>query len=347
MMNPEQTILENMSTAVVLVDTSFSVEYINASAEILLAISLRQARKIPLLTLLHNDNTILHSLKRVLETEQPQIEREVSLYVIGRGEVLVDASMKLLESDDGSTHVLIELSQIDFQHRISRDENLQLQQQVVRGMAHEIKNPLGGLRGAAQLLERELESAELKEYTSIIINEADRLQNLMTRMMGTHQQCENSYFNIHEVLHRVQQLVAAEMDKRLVFVTDYDPSIPELYADNDQVFQVFLNIVRNAVQAMNGVGKITLITRIKRLLTVGDQQYPLGVRIDVQDDGPGIPSEISETIFYPLVTGRSEGTGLGLYLTQNLIQRNNGLIEYNSRKGKTVFSIFFPLDREH
>jgi len=343
-MTSEQIIIENMSTAVLLIDSTLTVEYINGSAEILFAISLRQARKLPLRTLFPGEEDFLHSFEKVLETEQPHIEREVSLYVVGRGEVLVDASIRLINTGKDSVQILVELSQVDFQHRISRDESLQVQHQVVRGLAHEIKNPLGGLRGAAQLLERELDSDELKEYTSIIISEADRLQNLMTRMMGTHHQCKNTNFNIHEVLHRVQQLVAAELDVRLVFIADYDPSIPELYADFDQLFQVFLNIVKNATQAMNGVGNIILRTRVQRNLAIGQQQHRLGVRIDIQDDGPGIPEELTESIFYPLVTGRAEGTGLGLYLSQNLIQRNHGMIEYNSRRGQTVFSVFFPLN---
>ena len=216
------------------------------------------------------------------------MKREMKLYIPSTGEVVVDCVIKPLEIDDNEQSVLLEFFQLDSKNRISRDESLHAQQQVVRGLAHEIKNPLGGLRGAAQLLERQLDSNELKEYTSIIISEADRLQNLMASMLGPHQQTEKTQVNIHEVLQRVRQLVKAEVDERLVFQADYDPSIPELEVDLDQLVQVFLNLVRNAVQAMNGVGKIILKTRIKRHETIDDKRYRLAAGIDIIDDGKEI-----------------------------------------------------------
>jgi two-component system nitrogen regulation sensor histidine kinase GlnL len=227
---------------------------------------------------------------------------------------------------------------------VKHDERLETQQRVVRGLAHEIKNPLGGLRGAAQLLERQLDSEDLKEYTRIIISEADRLQNLMNRMLGPHQQPEKKYTNIHQVLQHVRQLVDIEVDDRLRFHVDYDPSIPELYADFDQMIQIFLNIVRNAVQAMNGVGVIILRTRIMRNITIESQFHRLAALVEVEDNGPGIPESIQDSLFYPLVTGRADGTGLGLYLVQNLVQRNAGTITCTSQKGQTIFSVIFPLE---
>ena len=220
----------------------------------------------------------MNSLRRVISNGQALIEREIQLFLPAAGEIVVDCSIKML--DVAEPHLLVELAQLDYQQRVNRDENLHTQQQVVRGLAHEIKNPLGGLRGAAQLLERQLDSDDLKEYTQIIINEADRLQNLMTRMLGPYQQSEKQFLNIHEVLQRVRQLVDIEVDERLQFIADYDPSIPDLHADFDQLIQIILNIVRNAVQAMHGIGIIRLKTRIQRNLTIEKRFYKLGVLIE-------------------------------------------------------------------
>ena len=322
-----QNITENLTTAVVVLDEYLQVHFINAAAEVLFDISQRQAAHIPFKTILPSEEALLTSLKKVKQTGQGLIERGMKLYIPS--------------NEEG---ILLEFFQLDNQHRISRDESLHAQQQVVLGLAHEIKNPLGGLRGAAQLLERQLESDDLKEYTNIIISEADRLQNLMASMLGPHQQSKTSQVNIHEVLERVRQLVRAEVDGRLVFHIDYDPSIPDIYADSDQLVQVFLNIVRNAVQAMSAVGTITLKTRIKRHITIDNQRYRLGAAIEVIDDGPGIQPSLQESMFYPLVTGRAEGTGLGLYISQSLIHRNHGSIDCTSEPGRTVFSIVFPLE---
>lgn len=335
-------VLENLTTAVLVLNASLRVCYINTATEILFEISQRQAEDIPLQSLLPGEKRLITSLQRVLSTGQGVIEREVHLYLPANGEVLVDCAMKAL--DLNQPYVILELSQLDYQSRINRDENLQTQQQVVRGLAHEIKNPLGGLRGAAQLLERQLSSEDLKEYTRIIISEADRLQNLMNRMLGPHQQPEKKETNIHEVLQHVRQLVDIEVDDRLKFKIDYDPSIPELFADFDQLIQIFLNIVRNAVQAMHGVGMITLRTRIQRNITIEKHYHRLGVLVEIEDNGPGIPKELQDSLFYPLVTGRADGTGLGLYLVQNLVQRHGGSVSCSSHPGQTIFSVTFPLE---
>ena len=338
-----QDIIENLTTAVVVMDNALRVNTLNSAAEVLFEVSQRQAASIPIQSLLVGDNDLLSSLKRVQQTGQALVEREVTLYIPSSGEIIVDCAIKLVEIDKSEPYILLELAQLDFQQRISRDESLHTQQQVLRGLAHEIKNPLGGLRGAAQLLERQLDSDELKEYTAIIISEADRLQNLMTKMLGSHHQSEHTLVNIHEVLQRVRQLVSVEVDNRLVIKGDYDPSIPDLYADFDQLVQIFLNIIRNAVQALNGVGEIILRTRVQRNISIDQKRYRLGVAIDIEDNGPGIPKPLQESMFFPLVTGRAEGTGLGLYLVQNLTQRNNGMISCSSQPGCTVFSVIFPL----
>lgn len=341
---PCQSIVDNLTTAVVILDDNLRVKFINAAAEILFDMSQRQAELIPFRVILPSEHYLFDTLARVQKSGHELIEREVKLYVPQKGEILVDCAVKLLNIDN-LPHVLLEFSQLDYKDRISRDESLHAQQQVVRGLAHEIKNPLGGLRGAAQLLERQLDSVELKEYTNIIISEADRLQTLMSNMLGPHQQSKPSLINIHEILQRVRQLVAVEIDEKLIFKGDYDPSIPEFYADSDQLVQVFLNIIRNAVQAMNGVGMIILRTRINRHVTIENEHCRLALAVEIEDNGPGIPLSMQESMFYPLVTGRAEGTGLGLYLSQNLIHRNHGAISCISRPGQTVFTVVFPLER--
>lgn len=338
-----QDIIENLSTALVVMDASLRVISLNAAAEILFGMSQRQASNIPFKTLLPGESELFVRIQRVKQTAQALKEHEVKLYVPGLGEIVVDYAINLIDTDS-HTSILLELTQLDFQQSISRTESLQTQQQVLRGLAHEIKNPLGGIRGAAQLLERQLDSDELKEYTKIIISEADRLQNLMSKMLGPYQQSEKKYINIHEVLQHVRQLVDIEVDERLRFQADYDPSIPEVYADFDHLIQIFLNIIRNAVQALNGVGRIILRTRVQRNITIEKQYYRLGMLIEIEDNGSGVPIELQDSLFYPMVTGRAEGTGLGLYLVQNLVQRNSGTVSCSSQAGQTIFSIIFPLE---
>lgn len=338
-----QDIIENVSTAIVVMDTSLRVNSLNTAAEMLFKMSQRQACNIPFHSLLPGESELFVILERVKQTTEALIEREVKLYIPSVGEIVVDCAINLIEAD-AKTYILLELTQLDFQQSISRSESLHTQQQVLRGLAHEIKNPLGGLRGAAQLLERQLESDDLKEYTKIIISEADRLQNLMTKMLGPYQQSEKQYLNIHEVLQHVRQLVDIEVDDRLRFVADYDPSIPEIYADFDHLIQIFLNIIRNAVQALKGVGRIILRTRIQRNIIIEKKYYRLGMLVEIEDNGSGVPEELQESLFYPMVTGRAEGTGLGLYLVQNLVQRNTGTVSCSSHAGQTIFSIIFPLE---
>jgi two-component system nitrogen regulation sensor histidine kinase GlnL len=340
-----QDIIENLTVSIVIVDEQYRVIYLNSAAEVLFDISQRQAEFIRFQTFLPGEEQLFLGLNRVKESGYALIEREVKIYVPAHGELVVDCSIKPADSEEGKALILLEFFQLDVQHRISLDESLQVQQQVVRGLAHEIKNPLGGLRGAAQLLERQLESEELKEYTQIIISEADRLQNLLSNMLGPYQQSKKDWINIHAVLQRVRHLVRSEVDQRLVFIGDYDPSLPEIWADMDQLVQIFLNIIRNAVQAMNGCGNVILRTRIQRNITIENQFYRLVLEVQIEDNGPCVPKSMQETIFYPLVTGRAEGTGLGLYISQNLIHRNNGVISCSSRAGSTIFSIIFPLER--
>ena len=244
--------------------------------------------------------------------------------------------------------LLLEIQQVDRQLRITREEQILARNQatraLIRGLAHEIKNPLGGLRGAAQLLERELHEASLTEYTQIIIEEADRLQNLVNNMLGPNRLPEMKSVNIHQVLERVCSLVKVETGPALTVNKDYDPSIPPINGDMDQLIQSFLNIVRNAVRAAGREGVIDLTTRVLRQFTIGNIRHRLVISVDIEDNGPGIPKELQERIFFPMVSG-SDGMGLGLSISQTLINRHQGLIEFTSKPGRTVFRVLLPLEQ--
>jgi two-component system nitrogen regulation sensor histidine kinase GlnL len=240
------------------------------------------------------------------------------------------------------------------QLRMEREERLMDQQiatrELIRNLAHEIKNPLGGLRGSAQLLERELERSELMEYTQVIIKEADRLQALLDRLLTPQRPWLPAKLNIHEVFERVRMLVLAEFGQKVAILCNYDPSVPDLDGDREQLIQALLNIARNAAQALTSgtnrpwrKGTIIFRSRVARQVTVLRQRYRLALELQVIDDGPGVPEEIRDRIFSPLVSGREGGTGLGLSLAQTLIGNHHGIIECASRPGRTVFTILLPL----
>ena len=239
--------------------------------------------------------------------------------------------------------LLAELRPIEHELRLAREERLESEQsanrELIRNLAHEIKNPLGGLRGSAQLLERELDRAELREYTQVIIKEADRLQSLMDRMLTPHRAPRVEPVSVHEVLERVRSLGRAEFG--IDIERDYDPSLPELMADREQLIQAVLNIARNAAQA--GARTVTFRTRALRNTTILRQRHKLALELQVIDDGPGVPAEIQDKIFNPLVSGREGGTGLGLSLAQTFVHYHQGVIEFESRPGRTTFRILLPL----
>ena len=256
--------------------------------------------------------------------------------------------------DVAQTPLLVELRPIEQQLRLAREERLigeqQANRELIRNLAHEIKNPLGGLRGSAQLLERELDRAELREYTQVIIKEADRLQSLMDRLLTPHRAPRVAALGIHEVLERVRSLVLAEFYTGICIVRDYDPSLPDLIGDKEQLIQAVLNVVRNAAQALASAGAragkegtITQRTRAVRQVTLLRQRHKLALELQVVDDGPGVPEDIRERIFNPLVSGRDGGSGLGLSLAQTFVHYHRGVIECDSRPGRTVFRILLPL----
>lgn len=340
-------ILDNLNTAVLLFDHKLELLYINTAGEELMADSANHLIGQKAHDLFRSSDTgFLLNLKQSLLFQEPLLERLLSLNRVGQN-ITVNLSVTPLSNKASNTEVLAEFQQVDNQLRISKEERLILQQNtarlLVRGLAHEIKNPLGGLRGAAQLLDLELDDPELKEYTKIIIAESDRLQGLMDKMLGPNKLPNKEPLNIHAVLERVRQLVRVESSGTLRVKADYDPSIPDLLADQNQLIQAILNIVRNAVQVTEGKGNIVIRTRIHRHMTIGRKRYKLAVKIDIIDDGPGIDADMIQQIFYPMVTGRAQGTGLGLSIAQSLINQHNGLIECTSEPGNTVFSVYLPI----
>lgn len=345
--NENSSILDNLSTGVLVVNGEYKVVFMNPAAEELLGTSLRMAGQIRLNEILIDGGPA--SFLDCLQTQQPAAQsytyREISLHSPNAPEHIVNCTITPML--DG-TQLLVEISSVDRIRKITQEEDLAAQhliaREIARGLAHEINNPLGGLRGAAQLLERELPEAA-REYTRIIIAEADRLQNLTKRMLGPSSLPKKAELNLYEVLDHVVRLMYAESKTKLRIRYDIDPSLPSLIADRDQLVQAILNIVRNAWQAIDPkTGKILLRTRIARNVTIGHAFHKLLLRLDVIDNGPGIPADRLKQIFYPMVTSRSEGTGLGLTIAQSLISLHGGLIECASKPGETVFSILLPFN---
>lgn len=341
-------ILDQLSEAILLFNREMKLTYINTAGEILFADSARHLIGSKAAELFRSsDPVIIQDLQQCLTMSDTLVDRGLSLELPDRS-IAINLSATPLFENFNLSEIVVELQPVDRHLQISKEEQLLAQQNtvrmLVRGLAHEIKNPLGGLRGAAQLLDIELESPYLKEYTQIIISESDRLQGLMDRMLGPNKPPNKISINVHEVLERVRQLVEAETSGNITIISDYDPSIPAINADQDMLIQAFLNIVRNAVQAVTIEGKIILKTRIRRQMTIGRKCYKLVTKIDIIDNGPGINPDMMSQIFYPMITTRAEGTGLGLSIAQSLINQHNGLIECNSAPGKTVFSIYLPLE---
>ncbi len=342
-----QCVTDNMSTAVLLMDDAHRIRFINPAAQSLFAVSTRQVTGHHLSTMSPAGRLLERAAAQALETGEPFTDRERRLELSMGRYITVDIAVTPVSGGD----VLLELAHLDRRLRITREQHLISQnlatRQLLRGLAHEIKNPLGGLRGAAQLLERELDRPALKEYTQVIIEEADRLRTLVNGLLGPNSRPNKRRTNIHEVLERVRHLAEAEAPPGVRLVRDYDPSIPDVHAEPNQLIQATLNIVRNALQSVGEVGRITLRTRTQRQFTIADNPHKLVVRVDIIDTGPGIPPELMDRIFYPMVTSRAEGTGLGLSIAQTLVNQHGGLIECWSEPGNTVFTIWLPLETEH
>jgi len=351
-LNIQRHILDNLSTSVILLSAQLEIKYLNPASEHLFQISYQQAAGANLNKIMFIDDVFLQRLQKIIINFHSITEYEAGIELSVGRKITVDYHLKTLQLPGQEIQLMLEISQMDRYIRIAREDQLLSEQSatrnLVRGMAHEIKNPLGGLRGAAQLLERQLPDVELKEYTQIIIGEADRLQVLVNRMLGPNHVPKKHNVNIHEILEHVRQLIQVEQLKgdHVAFKLDYDPSLPDIMADSDMMIQVVLNITQNALQALNGEGVITYKTRPLRHFTIGHTQHRLVLQVDIIDNGPGVPEHLQEQIFYPMVTGRAQGTGLGLSIAQSLINQHGGLIKMKSRPGKTLFTLYFPLSSE-
>ncbi len=342
-----KAIIDNLTTAVLLLGTDLRLLAMNPAAEELLDVSANQVLGTSAERLLPETALFVAALARAATSGAPFTEREMRLALPAQT-ITVDCSVTPIGESRGEVRLLVELVQVDRHRRITREEqgvarNASVRA-LMRGLAHEIRNPLGGLRGAAQLLERELVDDALKEYTQIIVHEADRLQNLLERMLGPRGLPSKRSINIHEVTERVHALLRAESPPGVHVTRDYDPSIPPVHADPELLIQATLNVARNAVQALDGSGELTLCTRIQRRFTIGQTCHRLVVRIEVHDDGPGVADELREDVFFPLVTGHGDGTGLGLSIAQSLVHQHGGLIEYASVPGDTTFSLILPVE---
>ena len=345
-------ILDGLSTSVLIVDQTRGIQFLNVAAESLLGVSRNQARGRALKELVADASALESVMQRAIETWRPYSRRELALRPIySEGELIVDCTVAPFEDPSAPSCLVIELSDATQHQRITRETALLTQiggsRLMIRQLAHEIKNPLGGLRGAAQLLARQLSDASMREYTSIIISEADRLAALVDSLLGPGHAPRKELINIHELLQHVGQLLAADAPS-VTIDRDYDPSLPPLRLDRNLIIQAMLNLGRNALQAIaqsrSSGGRIVLRTRALTNVNIGAQRHRVVASVQFEDNGPGVPEHLRDTLFYPLVTGRSDGTGLGLAIAQDLVSRHEGLIEFDSRPGRTVFTILLPFN---
>jgi len=343
-----RTILDSLSSGVILLDKHLLIVGLNPAAENILGISQRRAAGESLLKLVDDDPEMQDILTRVVATgDHYANEMRLAPTEVHKDERIVDCRVSPIVTDDAC--LLVEITDVTRRSQISRENALLIQhgagRQMIRQLAHEIKNPLGGIRGAAQLLERQLDDAELREYTDVVISETDRLAGLVDTLLGPGGPPNKKPVNVHELLEYVIKLVEAQELKNLTIRREYDPGLPTIDLDRDQIVQAFLNLVRNATAALQGHGTLTLRSRAVTNFTIGNTRHRVIATIEIEDDGPGIPVDLQDSIFYPLVTGRPDGTGLGLPAAQELLSRHGGLIEFESRPGRTVFLVRIPLDQ--
>jgi two-component system nitrogen regulation sensor histidine kinase GlnL len=349
--------LDLLSSSVLLLDDGHAIRYLNSAAENLLAISSKTYVGSRLDSVIECPGALQEALDNAVAQGWSYTGQGIRL--TRNDGVVLHLNCTVNPTDSTLAGLLVELWPIDQQLKATREERQISEQlasrELIRNLAHEIKNPLGGIRGAAQLLEHELNNPGLREYTQVIIKEADRLQDLMKRLLSPHRPMQPAPVNIHEILERVRSLLNAEFPQTLTVQRDYDTSLPDLVGDREQLIQAVLNIARNAAQAIKGAagadadsassggGQITLRTRVDRQVTLAKRRHRLALELQVIDNGPGIPEDIRERMFYPLVSGRQGGSGLGLTLAQSFIQQHQGTIECESRPGYTCFTIRMPL----
>ncbi len=344
----QQSLANQLVTAVIILDKELTIVYVNPAAEALLNKSIYRLYGIAAEKIFANTSISNLRLAQLLATGQEFTDSDIVVELNENHRFTAEVTASSVEFDR-APHVLLEFKQIDQQKQISLEVFQQQQwiaaRDLIKGLAHEIKNPLGGLRGAAQLLSAEV-SDEQQEYTSMIIEQADRLTNLVDRLLGPNQLPQMQEHNIHSVLEKVSQVVSYSNEKEINLIRDYDPSIPLVECDQEKLQQAVLNIVNNAIQAIDKQNTITLKTRIASNKTVHGHRIKLAVEISIIDNGPGIPSKIQDTLFYPMVSGRSNGTGLGLSISQTLVNQHQGKLSCHSRPGHTEFTILLPLKQQ-
>jgi two-component system nitrogen regulation sensor histidine kinase GlnL len=374
--------LDLLATAIVIVDRELIVRYANPAAENLFELSSKSFLG-HTITETFEDGTLDAAIEYARSNNSSYTEHDLKIGAPGRGKLHLSCTISPVEfegwvvgwrgradslvgqppvggeramapapasgrSANVSQGLILEFRHIEQQLKIAREERLldqsQANRELIRNLAHEIKNPLGGIRGAAQLLDRELGRPNLHEYTQVIMKEADRLQSLMDRLLTPHRLPQPGPLNIHEVLERVRSLILAEYPRGVAIRRDYDTSVPLLKGDKEQMIQVVLNVVRNAAQAMNGNGQITLKTRVARQVTLARKRYKHALELQIDDTGPGIPEDIRERIFHPLVSGREGGSGLGLTLAQTFVTQHGGTITFESQPSRTTFTLLLPIE---
>jgi len=336
---------EHLATAVILLDDESRIVYLNPAAEHLFDVSGKNLLGLPMQQAFTDTGQLANAMQHAIRDNASYIEHDLTLGTQAHGKLHLRCAVTPVQLD--GQHLLLEFHPMDRPLKLAREEQMldqtQASRMLLRNLAHEIKNPLGGIRGAAQLLEQELEKPALREYTQVIVQEADRLRALMEKLLSPQNATHYSALNIHEVLERVRSVVLAEMPAGLTIRRDYDISLPALIGDKEQLIQAMLNIVRNAAQALQGSGTIVLRTRIARQVTLVKRRHRLAAMVQIIDDGPGIPSELQDKIFYPLVSGRADGHGLGLTLAQDYVNQHHGAIEFDSEPGRTCFTVLLPL----
>ena len=335
-------ILQNLGTAIVICDDRLNIVLLNPSAQSLLDVSEKQVLGESILTYFRSEETETF-LNRSIDELRSTTLRHTEFLDSNRRIKLVDCILTP-SSIKGSLHLILEINEVSgvvrqlLENSAVTGENANTA--VLRSAAHEIKNPLGGLRGAAQLLEQELnDQHELKDYTNIIIREADRLCGLIDDMSGTQVPLRLSQFNIHKVLEYVRTLILAEQPEGLNVIRDYDPSLPDIEGDQEQLIQVFINIMRNAMEAFDEIGTLTIRTRVEHQVTLGKKRYRSAAKIEIEDNGPGIPAELVDQIFFPLISGKPKGEGLGLSIVRQIITRHEGSVSCHSRPKRTCFTV--------
>lgn len=341
-------LLDNITTAIIVLDQQFVIRHTNNAGSVLLGQNTKRLCGAKFFSLFRHFSVAMEKFDRVLSEQIGFTNAEVHAILADSRPVLLELKCTSVVQQD-QVFALIECQQIDQQKRIiqeSQNENQhQAARHLVRGLAHEIKNPLGGIRGAAQLLQKQLPSKDLTEFTAVIIEQSDRLQNLVDRLLGPNKPPSVLGTNIHLVLDKTLKLIDFEQQYKLPVKRDYDPSIPDINVDPDLIQQALLNIIRNAVQAMNQHHEpplLTISTRVKQHQTIHGNSHKICLEIKIIDNGPGIPAHLTDTLFFPLTSGSSEGTGLGLSISQTLIHQHHGRIDCDSWPGHTEFTLLIP-----